>query len=457
MNPSNLESQELSDPAPIMRIALLIIAIITFWVGYILVFEVKCIYGVPEVAAFRKFGFSDIFGMMDFGKYKRFSPVGFGLWGYLDIHFLVPILGKAGAADAILAEANRLLWVHLAFLGLLCASSAFVSWRLFQHSIVTTLVVLLVGLNDAIPFQFRFASTVLCYQLQIATLFTIYFVVVRERTWVTFFGAAGCIAFILLTWEQGLNLAIATSAYLGILILRQFREKGVFPRWDVFLFMSIALMMTIYLVARVQGGTEESLSSNNEASFFFSYKNPFLMFDDLLLNFSALVEQSIRQIFPFPFESFSVLLGKDMNQFNPYNLSYSQFPNMPYRMMGLWFSGLSFSLFWVFLAATIYSTRKSGRENAALLLLCIFGFGFALHLPVMHRDYFYIPGYAVGYKVSVSYVGFVFMIGLLAERVNWHAAVRILGFRPVSLVYGYVIAAAILRAIALTQPQRFPW
>lgn len=460
MNFSSSELQDVSDRAPVLKFALLILGIVAFWAVYIIIFRTRCIYAVPEVAFFRKSEVSDIIGLMDFGKYKRFSPIGFGLWGYLDFHLLVPLLGIANRSDASLAEAGRLLCFHLFFLSALCGSVAFVSWKLFRSVFATTLLVLLVGLNDAVPFQFRFASTLLCYQLQIATVFAIYFLAARDKTATSFLGAVTCIVAILLMWEQGLNLAVAIGVYLGVVIILEGR-KGPWPKWEIALLSITVAAIAIYFVARMHGGTEEAFSNNNEASFFFSYKNPLLMFDDLLLNFSALVEQSIRQLFPFPFESFSVILGQDMNRLNPYNLSYSQFPNMPYRMMGLWFSGFCFSAFWVMLAAITVLARKNRLRRLALLAVCIFLFGFAMHLPVMHRDYFYIPGYAVGYKVSVSYIGFVFIVGFLAAGVKWSALAQPfpshIGLKATSLVYYYIVASGIVRAVALTLPQRFPW
>jgi hypothetical protein len=452
--------QDLSERAPILRVAVLILAIIAFWAVYVVVFKTRCIYGISEVEFFRNAQFSDVLGIMDFGKYKRFAPVGFGLWGYLDFHVLVPLLGRAKESDAALAEAGRLLWFHLLFLGALCACVAFVSWKLFRDTVTTTIIVLLVGLNDAVPFQFRFASTLLCYQLQIITVFIIYLLAVREKTAASFLGALGCVVAILLVWEQGLNLAVVVGVYLAISILLKSRKEQLWPKWEIALLIATIIVTVIYLVVRIHGGTQESLSNNNEASYFFSYKNPLLMFDDLLLNFSVLLEQSIRQLFPFPSESFAVLLGRDMNILNPYNLSYSQFPNMPYRMMGLWFSGFCFALFWVLLAATVRVVRKSALGAAGLLAGCIFTFGFVIHLPVMHRDYFYIPGYAVGYKASVSYIGFVFLIGFLLTELNWsHRTRSCSGFlaKNPSLIYIYIVGSAVVRAVALTLPQRFPW
>jgi hypothetical protein len=445
-----------SDRTLITQCALLIFAIVVFWIAYILMADVRCIYAVQEVVTFRNSRFLDIFGVMEFGNFKRLSPLGFGIWGYLDIHLLVPLLGRENETSTGLAAANRLLPFHVLFLAILCGCAAFVSWKLFRSYAITLLAILLFGLNDAIPFQFRFASTLLCYQLQIATILAIYFLAGNERSSASFLGAAACIVFNLLVWEQGLNLAVATSVFLVILIVQSYRSRTN-RRWEVLLLLTIVVATAIYLVVRIRGGTDESLANDNEASFFFSYANPLLWFDDFMLNFSALVTQSVRQLFPFPLESFSVILGKDMNQLNPYNVSYAQYPNMPYRFMGLWFSGFCFCLSWVLIATTAHLARKTNQYLLPLLAVCVFVFGFSMHLPVMHRDYFYIPGYTLGYKASVSYVGFVFMLSFIAARIQWDGLSLLVRARFFAILYCYLIAAAVVRAAALTAPQRFPW
>merc|ERR1711991_950663 len=100
-----------------------------------------------------------------------------------------------------------------------------------------------------------------------------------------------------------------------------------------------------------------------------------------------------------------------MNLENPYNLTYSQFPNMSYRMMSLWYAGFAFALF-IFMFFDIIKKAISNTDEKRflwLIALCIFLSGTLVHLPVMHRDYFHIPGYLLGYKISIGFVGFVFL------------------------------------------------
>src|SRR5262245_28903572 len=96
------ERRSAADRAPVLQFVLLILGLAAFWTVYNLVFKTACTYGLTEVEFFRRANFFDVLGIMDFGNYKRFSPLGFGVWGYLDFNLLVPLLGKAKESDAVL-------------------------------------------------------------------------------------------------------------------------------------------------------------------------------------------------------------------------------------------------------------------------------------------------------------------------------------------------------------------
>ena len=97
---------------------------------------------------------------------------------------------------------------------------------------------------------------------------------------------------------------------------------------------------------------------------------------------------------------------------------YAQFPNMFYRMMGMWYSGAAFDLTLALVVyAVLLARARQGFERQLIVAsLCVFIFGLVMHLPIMHRDYFYIPGYALGFKISISYIGFVMLIVLMARE-----------------------------------------
>lgn len=447
--------------------ALLLIAVISAgWLSYVHFLPVKTYYAPQEVTFFRGASFFQTLAVMDFAEgYKRFSPFGFGLIGYLDFNILVPALGLSAADVPTLAVATRLTWLHPVLLAVTCATAAYVTWQLFRNASLSILAIILIGLNDAVPFQMRFVSTLACYLLQIAALLSVYFLSRLEQVRRAEIGALLCVAVALGVWEQGLSLALAVAAYLSITIWLD-REKGGAsflnsPRLR--LLCAVCILVAGYLALRVGAGAEEALSINREASYFFSYRNALLMLDDALLNVGALAQQSFRQFLPFPPLSWAVMLGRNMNDLNPYNTAYAQFPGMAYRMMGLWYAGLAFGAFLVtiFAALRIAAASERAERNVIILSVCIFVLGMIMHVPIMHRDYFYIPGFATGYKISVSYVGFVLLMLIFVRRFIRGAWFRALSSRRRALIIGaaflYLVGSAIARTTFLNLPQNYPW
>jgi hypothetical protein len=136
---------------------------------------------------------------------------------------------------------------------------------------------------------------------------------------------------------------------------------------------------------------------------------------------------------------------------------------MPYRMMGLWYAGLAFGAFvaTVVMALRIAARSEPGERNVVILALCIFVVGMIMHVPIMHRDYFYIPGFATGYKISISYVGFVLLMLIFARRLIGGAWFGSLSSRLRAIIFTgaciYLIGSAILRTSFLNLPQNYPW
>jgi len=445
----------------------MIVLVALFWLLFIAAGHLTSYYAVEELNFFKKASFWQIFSVMEFGDtYKRFSPLGFGLIGWLDTHIYVPLLGLSDASAEQLAVARRLVWFHPLFVAGSCLITACVTWRIFKDQRLVAIAVLLVGLSDTVPFQMRFVSTFVCYALQISALLAIYYVarLEEDRSLRTVIKLALCVAAALSVWEQGLDLAFAVSIALMVSILLKRRRFAEISKLPEALALAVVLAMTgIYLAIRLQAGIAEALTTNKEASYFLSYGTLLPMADDLLLNFSALTLQAFRQFLPFPPLSFSVMSGIDMNGLNAYNASYAQFPNMFYRMMGMWYSGVTFTLTMAVLLYALFLARaRQGFERQLIVAsVCVFIFGLVMHLPIMHRDYFYIPGFALGFKISISYMGFVMLIVLMAREFLTSKVFSALSARRKSLLWSgfatYFCCAAVSRAVLGQLPNRFPW
>ena len=454
-------------PPGTKHLAWMIALIAAFWWVFIAAANTTSYYAVEELNFFQKASFWEIFSVMDFtGNYKRFSPLGFGLIGWLDAHIYVPLLGLSDTPVEQLARARRLVWFHPALLSASCFVTACVTWRTFKDQRLVAIAVLLVGLSDTVAFQMRFVSTLVCYVLQIGAILAIYYVARLEKdpSARTMMKIALCVTAALSVWEQGLDLAFAVAIALAVSIFT--KRTSVARLRDLPEFSALAIVLAItatYLVIRLKTGVAEALTANREASYFFSYGELLPMADDLLLNFSGLTLQAIRQFLPFPPLSFSVMSGIDMNALNVYNTSYAQFPNMFYRLMGMWYSGAAFVLtLAVVVYAVLLARARQGFERQLIVAsLCVFVFGLVMHLPIMHRDYFYIPGYALGFKISISYMGFVMLIVLIAREFFRSAIFLKLSERAKSFLWSgfatYFICAALSRAFLGQLPNRFPW
>ena len=136
---------------------------------------------------------------------------------------------------------------------------------------------------------------------------------------------------------------------------------------------------------------------------------------------------------------------------------------MFYRMMGLWYSGLAFGLTIAMIIYAIVRCRAHVRfeKQITIAALCVFVFGSATHLPIMHRDYCYIPGYMLGYKISIGYMGFVVLLVLMARDVLASRSFAGLSERQKVWLYSgaaiYYVCAAISRVVLGQSPHRFPW
>lgn len=444
-----------------------ILLIVSAWTIFLSLKSSQIYYGLDEFRFFKHASFYQIFNVMDFGPFQRFSPLGVGLIGYFDANVIVPLLGIADLPIEELVVASRLAWLHPVLLFVELVLVYLVTWRLFRDYRLVALAVALVGLSDTNAFQMRFVSTLVCYLLQISALLAIYYFtrLADKQSWGAVAALVGSVIFALCLWEQGINLAVAMLAALMIaLLIKRSNKEDIKSSCEFGAFLVIAALLVAYLMLRAKSGAGEALSSNSEASYFLTYRKIAPMVDDLILNSSALSLQAFRQFLPAPPLSLSVIRGVDMNVLNPYNLKYAQFPNMPYRMMTLWYSGASFVLALGLVGFGIWQAtfRKMGSERYLILsALAVFLFGSVMHLPIMHRDYFYIPGYAVGYKISVAYMGFVVLIVLLAREFLMSSFYKgLLPKQRLSLAiffWSYLGVAAASRAVLGELPQRFPW
>ncbi|CAK0779807.1 membrane hypothetical protein [Azospirillaceae bacterium] len=429
-----------------------------------------CYYPIGEIELFRKISFFQSMSIIDIGGPKRFSPLGFGLIGYINLHYFNSSLLLPSTPLNSLNDAGGVIWLHPVLCSISCMIIGLVVWKLFRNILVAIAAMCLVGMSDTVLFQIRYVNTLVCYELQIATTLAIYYLLrLEERSdaW-SAVAVSACVGWSLGVWEQGLDLGGAVAACLVIRIVLELKSK----KWDrlklradaLALFLVLVILL-FYLYIRIPAGVEEALSINKEASYFFSYGKPLLMIDDFFLNIGALSLQWFRQLLPKPPVAFSIIQNIDMTVLNPYNNGgYTTYPGMPYRFMGLWYAGLAFATYIILIAYFIReAARSSGMMRATIVAaLAFFVFGLSTHLFIMHRDYYYLPGYAVGYKISIAYIGFVVLMALLARKAvlsSWFLGLNQWGRHiMISAAAIYFVGGAISRIIIQRGlPLTFQW
>lgn len=440
-----------------------ILVISLFWCMFIVQESVVAHYSVTWIRYFQHAALLDLVGAMNDGEFTRFSPLAFAPLGYFDMHVLVPMLGIADEPAEKLAIARRMVWFHPLFSAISCAVAASVTWRIFRDRRLVAFVILLVGLNDTIPFQMRFVALLSLYGIQICTILAIYYLarLEEDRSPRTAFLMTICSVAALGFWEQGLDLVFSILAALGInLFLKRAKTRRLRDLPEVKAFIVIVAVTALYLIMRLPSGVAEAMGQNRDDSYFLAYRNPLPMIDDLMMNISGLCLQAWRQFLPFPPLSFAVMSNVNMNALNAPD---AQNQNMSYLMMGMWYSGIAVvCTIGLIVYAIRLAIRKQGYERHLIITaLSVFMLGATTHLPIMHRDYFYTPGFALGYKICVSYIGFVMLLLIAGRellRSAWFSALS--ERRKIWLLSGfgaYYCLAAVSRAVLGQLPQSFPW
>lgn len=350
---------------------------------------------------------------VDYGQYFRYSPTALLSVGLLDRHLLAPLLGIQFPSQEF-AQAKRLIPLFIACFSIIAVCTYRLSRFLALGVPASFAAGAFVGLNKGFVYYFRFMSTIATSLLILYAIAVLFFGIryVRNRRLSDLIGYYISLLLAVGAWEQWLNLLVFLVAGSTILVVRS--------GW------SHARMVVIHgiLVPLLIGGLYVALHSStfshesnavNEAQSVFSYPSAALMAEDVVVNASLHVASILEPVlFPWPTLSQSVLKGYNMDAYNPYNRTYTPFSTIHYRGIGDWYSGLLFGLFLCgtgFLAW--YLPARAENPWPAVIGLLLTWAGFFVHLPIMYRTYFVLPGAAslLDYKHALSILGFSILVG----------------------------------------------
>jgi hypothetical protein len=275
-----------------------------------------------------------------------------------------------------------------------------------------------IGLNKGFAYYLGFVSTIAASLLILYSISVLFFGIryLRTRRLIDLLGYYLSLFLALGAWEQWLNLLLFLIAVSILLIRHSGVEKSRAIR--IHGVLTPLLIGTIY-IALHSGVSSREANSVSEAQYVFSYPSPALMVEDVVVNASLHVASIVEPlVFPWPMLSQAVLQRYDIDKHNPYNRTYTSFSTIHYRGIGDWYAGL---LFAISLCATAALARYlvKNRDNCApaVIGLMLTWAGFIVHLPIMYRTYFVLPGYAslLDYKHALSILGFSVLLGWMTH------------------------------------------
>jgi hypothetical protein len=258
-------------------------------------------------------------------------------------------------------------------------------------------------------------------------------------------------------WEQWINLLIFLIAFSAILMLADRK----LDRRTLCHGVAIPLVVfCVYLILHYPSLHVES-TSVSEAQYVFSYPNVPLMIEDMIANASLHIASTFDSLlFPWPMLSQSVIGRLDMDAFNPYNKQYTAYSTIHYQAFTDWYAGFMFALFLCVTVVILQYLRKhkSDLYGAGMGLGLVYA-GFVIHVPVMYRTYFILPGVAglLDYKHPLSILGASILLGWVVERAlssnrlrnNWMSRVALM-----ILLCAWIVFTNYMK-IALSYS--FPW
>jgi hypothetical protein len=359
---------------------------------------------------------------VDYGEYFRYSPTGLLPIGLMDRHLLAPLLGISFPSQEFV-QAKRLIPLFVAAFALI-ALCTFRLCRFLGLGVAASFVAgVFVGLNKGFAYYFRFVSTIATSLLILYAISFLYFGIryVRTRRPTDLVGYYVSLLLAVGAWEQWINLLVFLIAASLILVVRS--ESGG-SRAIVVHGILVPLLIGGIYIALHSGTYSRESGAVTEAQSVSSYPSAALMIEDVAVNASLHVASIVEPLlFPWPMLSQSVLEGYDIEAYNRYNKTYTPYSAIHYRGIGDWYAGLLFGLF---LCATAYlawylPSRAENPWPAAIGLLLSWA-GFVVHLPVMYRTYFVLPGAAslLDYKHALSILGVSLLVGWWTQAVLQH-------------------------------------
>ena len=400
---------------------------------------------------------------MDFGSYQRFSPTSFVPVYLLDRYLVAPLSGVSGITDPRFLRASRMRPFFYAGFALLAVGVYALALELGLGAPAAIFAGLYVGFHKGFSYFLQNISTLSV----ILMLFYALGACFSLLTYVRGGSRTALAAFILLllltagSWEMWMDFCLILI-FSGIVVwrLRPELARRIIPAAVVY----PGILLGVYFLMRFPAARGE-FTGATEAQFFFSYPSVIMMFEEMAANLSLHVMDCFDSaFFPWPTLSFSVFHRINMDSLNTYNAIYTSQPSIIYRAFAVWYAG---GFFVAYLAALVYillkMIRSIGLNNPGrgmkmavpAIAITAVTLGCAIHLPIMHRTYYLMPGYFMTYSHLFSLLGAAIFLA-------WTLRKFVLPLDPERALAAAMIASgwvAFCNAskVVLSRGMQFPW
>jgi hypothetical protein len=383
------------------------------------------------------------------GDYTIFAPTGFNLAAALDRFIVAPMVLGAHFDRTAFTTASRLLFAHALGIALATLAVLVLLWRTHvpPASLAPTLIYF--GLNDGYVHALQFVGTLGLYTMLLGAIVAsagLFQVMVRGPSRGAHIAVTAGLVFAVSAHGQS---AALPCALMGASIVAALLWRIPVANLRVAGFYLPVLALALYFAMRLGIGLSET-SKVTESQYIFTYPSFLLMVEEIVVNISYHVANTLDSVvMPWPMFSVAIMQKIDMNTYNQYNLVYSPWPNMHYRLLSQWYVGLIFglALWWaVWMVRRLVASAPNPIVVLALLGFSLFWLGFLMHIPVMHRDYFEQPGFNVGYKSVLSILGFALTIPFMVDRAFASSTLRArprARFATTSIVCLWFVACAV--------------
>lgn len=398
-----------------LKLILLVALIpILFWSAILKNYPVNTQYGGGELLALEETSLSNLFKFRDYGGYYRFSPAGLIATYFIDKNIVAKLTNQSN--KNLNQDTKRLRLVYFFLFGLIGVFSFILMTSFGINNWAALVGSVFLSTNFNFYFFLRFVSCVSGCLLLLHSIGLIYNLLKYSSSGSRFNLALFYIFFFLLimTWEQWVNFVPGLLIILLISLLKLKKNYKLVIHLGI---VPIAVLIT-YVVLR-HPFTLLELTNVKEAQFVFSYPSVALMAEEMFTNISLHISNTIESLYyPWPSLSIASIQKFDMGTINSYNSTYTAKHDIYYDGLGLWYSGILFAVFcfWSFRYLIKMFSNQEAKLGIVAVGLILVWCGFCAHIPLMNRTYFILPGYMIGYKHSISILGFaLFLSGWVEE------------------------------------------